>query len=205
MPRVSRKSANTARSSTTAKYDANNIVLEKTYGAFAGLRRELSDSKAAVTERTERLQSFAHCADPQRAWLLLEDYFERLSLSRRDFAGEDWWPRLMATQGKARLEETALLFLRANRPLPTELLPHANLNRFAIRVSAGFRSGQASMPSRTQTRHVEHFALPPHAWANGTPDLRPASSKVSSAVTSKSTLSGKAVTLVISPNTGPSR
>ena len=107
MPRVSRKSANATRSSTTAKYDANNIVLEKTYGAFAGLRRELSDSKAAVTERTERLQSFAHCADPQRAWLLLEDYFERLSLSRRDFAGEDWWPRLMATQGKARLEETA--------------------------------------------------------------------------------------------------
>ncbi|TMQ00785.1 MAG: DEAD/DEAH box helicase [Verrucomicrobia bacterium] len=153
MPRVSRKSANTARSSTTAKYDANNIVLEKTYGAFAGLRRELSDSKAAVTERTERLQSFAHCADPQRAWLLLEDYFERLSLSRRDFAGEDWWPRLMATQGKARLEETALLFLRANRPLPTELLPHANLNRFA-------EIEQAEQEQKF-VQQLENWLLPP--------------------------------------------
>ena len=37
----------------------------------------------------------------------------------------------MASQGKKRLEETAILFLRANRPLPTELQPHANLARFA--------------------------------------------------------------------------
>jgi len=131
MARVSRKTGPAPRSITTTKYDANNIVLEKTYGVFADLRRELADSKVAVAERRERLQSFADCADPQRAWLLLEDYFERLSLSRKDFAGEEWWPRLMASQGQARLEETARLFLRANRPLPTELLPHANLERFA--------------------------------------------------------------------------
>src|SRR5439155_16168942 len=130
MTRVPRKNGSSPRSITT-KYDAHNSVLEKTYGAFAGLRRELADSKAAVAERTERLQSFAQCADPQRAWLLLEDYFERLSLSRKDFSGEEWWPRLMAAQGKARLEETARLFLRAKRPLPTELLAHANLERFA--------------------------------------------------------------------------
>src|SRR5207245_8435039 len=93
------------------------------------------------------------CADPQRAWLLLEDYFERLSLSRRDFAGEDWWPRLMATQGKARLEETALLFLRANRPLPTELLPHANLNRFA-------EIEQAEQEQKF-VQQLENWLLPP--------------------------------------------
>src|SRR5207247_10075730 len=90
MTRVSRKNGHAARSLATPKYDANNIVLDKTYGAFADLRRELADSKTAVAERTERLQKFAHCADPQRAWLLLEDYLERLSLSRKDFAGEQW-------------------------------------------------------------------------------------------------------------------
>ncbi len=129
--RVPYKHGHGPRGTSTTKYDANNLVLEKTYGAFAELRRELADSKAAVAERAERLLSFADCTDPQRAWLLLEDYFERLSLSRKDFAGEGWWSRLLAAQGKARLEETALLFLRANRPLPTELLPHANPERVA--------------------------------------------------------------------------
>jgi len=42
----------------------------------ADLRRELNDSKAAVAERTEILKIFAECKDSQRAWLLLEDYFE---------------------------------------------------------------------------------------------------------------------------------
>ena len=103
MARVSRKNGHAPRALTTPKYDANNIVLDKTYGAFADLRRELADSKTAVAERAERLQNFAHCADPQRAWLLLEDYLERLSLSRKDFAGEEWWPRLLSAQGTARL------------------------------------------------------------------------------------------------------
>jgi superfamily II DNA or RNA helicase len=61
----------------------------------------------------------------------MEDYFERLSLSRKDFAGEDWWPRLLASEGKVRLEQLAFLFLRAHRPLPTELVAHANLDHFA--------------------------------------------------------------------------
>src|SRR5512136_2512731 len=69
----------------TAKYDAHHTVLSKTYGALADLRRELSDSKAKVAERTELLNLFANCADSQRAWLLLEDYFDKLSLSRKDF------------------------------------------------------------------------------------------------------------------------
>jgi hypothetical protein len=70
MSRNSRKSL-AGGSGNTTKYDAHHKVLAKTYGAQAGLRRELSDSKAAVAERTEILNVFAECNDPQRAWLLL--------------------------------------------------------------------------------------------------------------------------------------
>lgn len=115
----------------TAKYDAHHKVLSQTYGALADLRRELADSKAAVAERTEILNAFAQCQDSQRAWLLLEDYFEKLNLARKDFQQSDWWLRLMNSQGTERLEETALLFLRSHRPLPNELIPYANFDRFA--------------------------------------------------------------------------
>jgi superfamily II DNA or RNA helicase len=132
MPKLASKNGRSARlASGTTKYDAHHTVLSKTYGALADLRRELSDSKSRVAEREEILRIFSTCADPQRAWLLLEDYFEKLSLSRKDFGGQDWWPRLMAVAGRARLEEVAILFLRASRPLPTELGPHANITRFA--------------------------------------------------------------------------
>jgi hypothetical protein len=124
------KNGNGSRAQAS-KYDAHHTVLSKTYGALADLRRELADSKAAVAGREELLQSFATCGDSQRAWLLLEDYFEKLSLSRKDFPSAEWWPRLLAAQGKARLEELAFLFLRAKRSLPTELAPCANLDRFA--------------------------------------------------------------------------
>src|ERR1051325_7988237 len=118
-------------SAAAAKYDAHHTVLSKTYGALADLRRELADSKAAVTQREELLRIFSVCADSQRAWLLLEDYFEKLSLSRKDFPSMDWWPRLLSAQGQPRLEELAFLFLRAKRSLPPELTSHANLHRFA--------------------------------------------------------------------------
>src|SRR5437867_1501963 len=131
MARVLSRNGNGSRSVQASKYDANNTVLSKTYGAFADLRRELSDSTTAVAAREELLQNFASCADSQRAWLLLEDYFEKLSLSRKDFPSTDWWPRLLAEQSRARLEELAFLFLRAKRSLPTELTAYANLNRFA--------------------------------------------------------------------------
>jgi hypothetical protein len=131
MSKISRKTLTAGGSGSTTKYDAHHKVLAKTYGAQAGLRRELSDSKAAVAERAEILNIFAECNDPQRAWLLLEDYFEKLSLSRKDFASHDWWPRVLSARGKKRLEETAILFLRSSRPLPTELLAHANPARFA--------------------------------------------------------------------------
>ena len=125
------RNGNGSRSGQASKYDAHNTVLSKTYGALADLRRELADSKADVAEREELLRTFAGCPDSQRSWLLLEDYFEKLSLSRKDFPSTDWWPRLLGAQGKARLEELAFLFLRAKRPLPTELTVHANLDRFA--------------------------------------------------------------------------
>src|ERR1700756_3363312 len=130
MGKISRKT-NTAVSGSTTKYDAHHNVLAKAYGSQVDLRRELADSKAAIAERTELLNIFADCTDPQRAWLLLEDYFEKLSLSRKDFTARDWWPRLLSATGKKRLEETAILFLRSSRPLPTELQAHANLSRFA--------------------------------------------------------------------------
>jgi superfamily II DNA or RNA helicase len=124
------RNRNSSRAGST-KYDAHQKVLSQTYGALADLRRELSDSKSAVSEREELLRNFSACADSQRAWLLLEDYFEKLSLSRKDFPTTDWWPRLLATQGTGRLEELAFLFLRAHRSPPSELAQHANLNRFA--------------------------------------------------------------------------
>ena len=85
----------------TTKYDAHNKVLSQTYGAFADLRRELSDSKATVNGREDILKSFATCPDSQRSWLLLEDYFEKLSLSRRDFPDTHWWPRLAIRERRA--------------------------------------------------------------------------------------------------------
>ena len=83
MARISVKNGNGSRTASTSKYDAHHHVLSQTYGAFADLRRELSDSRTAVAGREEILRNFAVCPDSQRAWLLLEDYFEKLSLSRR--------------------------------------------------------------------------------------------------------------------------
>jgi SNF2 family DNA or RNA helicase len=119
------------RGSGATKYDAHHSVLSSTYGMLAALRRELSDSKSDVAEREVLLKGFATCTDPQRSWLMLEDYFEKLSLSRKDFPDTEWWPSMLAAQGKARLEQLAFLFLRAHRTPPTELAPHANSDRFA--------------------------------------------------------------------------
>ncbi len=131
MSKPGSKNGRSARIASNTKYDAHHTVLSKTYGALADLRRELADSKSRVAEREEILRQFSSCSDPQRAWLLLEDYFEKLSLSRKDFAGQDWWTRLIAAQATGRLEELALLFLRANRPLPSELIHYANSDRLA--------------------------------------------------------------------------
>ena len=153
MPKAASKNGRSARIASTTKYDAHHTVLSKTYGAQADLRRELADSKARVAERAEILNQFSTCADPQRAWLLLEDYFEKLSLARKDFTSQEWWLRLMAAQGGARLEEVAILFLRANRPVPTELLPYANAERFA-------KIEQAEQEQQILQK-LEHWLFPP--------------------------------------------
>jgi superfamily II DNA or RNA helicase len=114
----------------TTKYDAHHKVLNTTYGSFADLRRELADSKEKIAEREAVLRLLATCADPQRAYLLFDDYLEKLALRRADFGQHDWWLRIQVATGKPRLEEVAMLFLRSNRSLPTELMPHANFDRF---------------------------------------------------------------------------
>jgi superfamily II DNA or RNA helicase len=154
MPRTSAKNGNVAPRSGANKYDAHHKVLSQTYGAFADLRRELSDSKDTVHNREDILKSFATCPDSQRSWLLLEDYFEKLSLSRRDFPATDWWPKLLAATGKSRLEELAFLFLRAKRSVPPELQAHANPERFA-------RAEEAEQEHRL-VRELENW-LAPHA------------------------------------------
>jgi hypothetical protein len=152
MARTIIRKGNGSRATQASKYDAENSVLSQTYGAFADLRRELSDSTATVAERQEVLRNFGACADSQRAWLLLEDYFERLSLSRKDFPSGNWWTRLLGAQGQGRLEELAFLFLRARRPLPTELSAHADLDHFA-------RVEQAAQEQQL-IRHLEEWLFP---------------------------------------------
>ncbi len=142
-----------ARPTQVNKYDAHHSVLADTYGIQADLRRELADSREAVTERRQLLATFAECADSQRAWLVLEDYFSKLSLARKDFAGKDWWPRLMAVQGVPRLEQTALLFLRAKRPIPPELSEHATVERL-------FEIQEAEEEQR-HVQALEAWLLPP--------------------------------------------
>ena len=152
MPRTPIRNGNGAPRTGASKYDAHHKVLSQTYGAFADLRRELSDSKTTVCEREDILKSFATCPDSQRAWLLLEDYFEKLSLSRRDFPATDWWPKMLVAQGKTRLEELAFLFLRAKRSVPPELQPHASPERFA-------RAEEAEQEARL-VRELENWLAP---------------------------------------------
>ncbi len=163
MPKVSAKNGNGSHrhAVATSKYDANNKVLSQTYGAFADLRRELADTKNVVCEREELLRSFATCPDSQRSWLLLEDYFEKLSLCRKDFPTTEWWPRMLAANGSTRLEELAFLFLRAKRSLPPELSTHANMDRFA--------RAEAAEHEHKLVRELENWLFPPQTPHLDTP------------------------------------
>ena len=84
------------------KYDAHASALDDAYGMLAELRRELSDTREDKNDREELLDLFASCKDSQRAWILLEDYFNKLKLSRKDFPGDDWWKDVVAVKGKKR-------------------------------------------------------------------------------------------------------
>ncbi len=156
MARGSRSSNKLAapRAVNTTKYDAHHKVLTSTYGSFADLRRELADSKEKVADREGVLRLLATCADPQRAYLLFDDYIEKLALRRNDFGQHDWWLRIQTAIGKARLEEVAMLFLRSNRSLPPELLPHANFERFAEVEQSEKESGFV--------QELENWLFPPN-------------------------------------------
>jgi len=155
MPKISARNGNGAarHGGSTTKYDAHHKVLSQTYGAFADLRRELSDSKETIGGREELLKTFATCPDSQRAWLALEDYFEKLLLSRRDFPDTNWWPRLLNAQGKARLEELAFLFLRAKRSVPPELQAYASPDRFA--------RAEETEKEQSLVKELENWLSPP--------------------------------------------
>ena len=84
-PEVKKELVNLPKSGAAMKYDANASALDDAYGMLAELRRELSDSREDKNERGDLLQMFASCKDSQRAWILLEDYFNKLKLSRKDF------------------------------------------------------------------------------------------------------------------------
>jgi len=96
MPKSSRRNGSGPRPATATKYDAHHNVLNKTYGAFADLRRELSDSKAAVAERVELLKLFSSCNRFPTGLAAPGGLLRAPVLSRKDFTSHDWWPRLMA-------------------------------------------------------------------------------------------------------------
>ena len=118
------------KSGAAMKYDAHATALEDAYGMLAELRRELSDTREDVDEREDLLNMFASCKDEQRAWLLLEDYFSKLKLSRKDFPGDEWWDDVAKAKGKKRLEALSVVFLRTGRQMPAELSQYANIERF---------------------------------------------------------------------------
>ncbi len=132
MPRpTKRKKRATPMSGAAQKYDGHHSALHEAYGMLAELRNELSGTKSEVIERRELLEVFSRCTDSQRSWLLMEDYFGKLKLSRKDFPGDEWWHAVHSATGPARLEQLAVVFLRTGRPLPAELAEHANRDRFA--------------------------------------------------------------------------
>ena len=131
MPRTAKKKKPAISSAKASKYDAHHKVIDNAYGDFADLRHQLSESKEDVAERAALLKLFSECADSQRSWLLLEDYFSKLTLSRKDFSADDWWGGLTQLSGDTRLEELALVFMKSGRSVPNELMPYANFSRFA--------------------------------------------------------------------------
>ena len=141
------------KSGAAMKYDATASALDDAYGMLAELRRELSDSREDKDERGDILQMFASCKDSQRAWILLEDYFNKLKLSRKDFPGDDWWEDVAAVTGKKRLEALSIVFLRTGRQMPAELSEYANLKRF--------KELEKSERERAVYKDLENWMFPP--------------------------------------------
>ena len=154
MPRVSRKKKRALpKSGAAEKYEAHHSALDDAYGMLADLRREMSGSKSEVTERRELLDMFASCSDSQRSWLLLEDYFTKLKLARKDFPGDDWWGEVVKHKGKKRLEALSVVFLRMGRPMPAELEEFSNKKRF--------KEIEKQEKERDMFTELEHWMFPP--------------------------------------------
>ena len=144
------------------KYDAHASALDDAYGMLAELRRELSDTREDKNDRGELLDLFATCKDSQRAWILLEDYFNKLKLSRKDFPGDDWWKDVVAVKGKKRLEALSIVFLRTGRQMPSELSEHANLKRFN-EIEEPKEKGRCSLNWRTGCSRLRRITSMPRA------------------------------------------
>ena len=63
MPRAVKKKKNTISSAKASKYDAHHKVIDNTYGDFADLRHQLSESKEDVAERSSLLKMFAEAQE----------------------------------------------------------------------------------------------------------------------------------------------
>ena len=113
MPRKAKKKKTAVSSAKASKYDAHHNVINNTYGDFANLRHQLAESREDVAERSKLLDMFASCEDSQRSWLLLEDYFNKLNLARKDFSQDDWWVKMSQMNGGDRLEDLALVFMKS--------------------------------------------------------------------------------------------
>ena len=155
MARLVSKNGNGARTNQASKYDANNTVLSKTYGALADLRRELSDSKSAVAEREELLHTFRDLRRFAARVAVAGGLFREAFPFPQRFSYNGLVAAVAAAQGKTRLEELAFLFLRARRSLPTELSAYANLDRFA-------QVEEAEQEQQARAANLEHWLFPPN-------------------------------------------
>jgi len=129
MAKALSRNRNGSRSGST-KYDAPPEVLSQTYGALADLRRELSDSKSAVAEREELLNSFSTCADRSGPGCCSK-ITSRSSPFRAGISPLPTGGRLAGYAGQRAPRRTRVsLFTRS--PLASHgTFAHANLNRFA--------------------------------------------------------------------------
>jgi hypothetical protein len=129
-------------------------VLDKTYGALADLRRELVGLER-LSPSAVRSSAVRACSDPQRAWLLLEDYFEtalalasRFHRRRLVVPAAQWPPRAGPPRGN-RPPLPPRRPAPAHRTLPT---PTSNASR---------RSTAAENANSMARRDLEHWLIPP--------------------------------------------
>jgi hypothetical protein len=100
------------------------------------------------------LQGRCQSIDAQTCWLAPPLVDPHSVLDDPYLGRAETLTRLQAATGKARMEEVAMLFLRSNRSLPTELIAHANFERFAEVEQSEKESGFV--------QELEDWLFPPH-------------------------------------------